>query len=220
MTKMELTQLDPQRLIAYYEIMKLILNVKGSIVELGVGGAGFFSGIIRLSNMLEPYNATRRFVGFDTFSGFPSTSEHDDNPVKKPERGECSFPPTVDDILELTGAKNLWNFVHDSPRVELVTGDILDTVPNYIEGSEELGIPPHRHLLVALLHLDCDLYEPTLCGLKHFLPRMPKGAIVIFDQVNFGRWPGETKALLETFDINQLELRQFPWQGLLSYAVI
>ena len=50
---------------------------------------------------------------------------------------------------------------------------------------------------MSLLYLDFDLYEPTKCA----FPRMPKGAVVAFDELNHAAWPGETMALLDTLGI-------------------
>src|SRR5438046_156275 len=58
-------------LIAYYDIFKQVLNVKGSILYFGVYcGAGFMTHA-HLSAALEPFNHTRRIIGFDTFEGYP-----------------------------------------------------------------------------------------------------------------------------------------------------
>src|SRR6267143_2639569 len=70
-----------KRFLALYEIFKLALPVKGSIVECGVfRGFGLMSWA-KLSAMLEPENLTRRIYGFDTFSGFPNVHEKDKNSV-------------------------------------------------------------------------------------------------------------------------------------------
>jgi hypothetical protein len=71
--------------------------------------------------------------------------------------------------------------------------------------------------LVALLYLDFDLYEPTRKALEVFLPRMPKGAIVCFDELNCSAFPGETGALLEMLPIRETELRRFPFDPWISY---
>ena len=61
-----------KRFLALYEIFKLAMPVKGSIIECGVfRGFGLMSWA-KLSTMLEPENLTRRIYGFDTFDGFPS----------------------------------------------------------------------------------------------------------------------------------------------------
>ena len=77
-----------KRFLALYEIFKLAMPVKGSVVECGVfRGFGLMSWA-KLSAMLEPENLTRRIYGFDSFRGFPSASEADDNPVSRPEAGQ------------------------------------------------------------------------------------------------------------------------------------
>src|SRR5688572_21458123 len=77
-----------KRFLALYEIFKLVLPVKGSIVECGVfRGFGFMSWA-KLSAMLEPENLTRRIYGFDTFEGFPSAHQQDQSAFKHTTRGE------------------------------------------------------------------------------------------------------------------------------------
>ena len=39
-------------------------------------------------------------------------------------------------------------------------------------------------------------------ALEHLLPLVPKGGIVVFDELNVERWAGETKALKEYLKIN------------------
>ena len=76
------------------------------------------------------------------------------------------------------------------------------------------------HTVVSLLFLDFDLYEPSKVALKYFVPRMPKGAIIAFDEINAQTFPGETQALLETVGINNLRIERFPFNTYLSYAQI
>ncbi len=61
-----------------------------------------------------------------------------------------------------------------SRRVQLVKGDAVKTIPKFVNDNP--------HVLVSLLFMDFDLYEPTRVALEHFLPRMPRGAIVAFDE--------------------------------------
>jgi hypothetical protein len=66
-----------KRFIAMYELFKLILPVKGSIVECGVFRGFSVMAWAKLSTILEPENLTRRIYGFDSFGGFPSVSAED-----------------------------------------------------------------------------------------------------------------------------------------------
>jgi hypothetical protein len=81
------------------------------------------------------------------------------------------------------------------PSVELIKGDILVTAEKFIKENP--------HLLISMLYIDVDLYAPTKKALEVFLPRMPKGSLIAFDELNHPKWPGETLAFLEKFDIKK-----------------
>src|SRR5437762_6757759 len=66
-----------KRFLAMYEIFKLVLPVKGSVIECGVYHGFGVMAWAKLSAILEPENLTRRIYGFDTFEGFPAVSEED-----------------------------------------------------------------------------------------------------------------------------------------------
>src|SRR5918994_354453 len=75
------------RFISLYELFKLALPVKGSVIEAGVfRGFGLMTWA-HLSAVLEPANLTRRIYGFDTFAGFPAVGDNDANARKTPSIG-------------------------------------------------------------------------------------------------------------------------------------
>ena len=200
-----------KRFLALYEIFKLVLPVKGSIVECGVfRGFGLMSWA-KLSAMLEPENLTRRIYGFDTFAGFPSVGDKDANPVAAPEKGTL-YADSYEELLALTAEYDRDRFLGHIDKVHLIKGDVTETIPAFIQ--------EHPHLLVSLLFLDMDLYEPTRAALEHFLPRMPRGAVVAFDELDNPMWPGETLALLETVGAGRLTLRRLEWDPYIAFAVL
>ena len=71
-----------------------------------------------------------------------------------------------------------------------------------------------------MLFLDFDLYEPTHVALTHFLPRMPKGAVVAFDELDNPLWPGETLAMLEHHAKRPMRLERFAFDPYIGYAVL
>jgi hypothetical protein len=73
---------------------------------------------------------------------------------------------------------------------------------------------------VSLLFIDCDLYEPTKIALEHFVPRMPRGAVLVFDELDNPIWPGESTALLDTIGIRALKLQRFDWDPYIGYAIL
>jgi len=200
-----------KRFLAFYEIFKHILPVKGSIVECGVyRGFGLMSWA-KLSTILEPENLTRRVYGFDTFDGFPSIHSNDQGDFQPIASGDLCAD-SYDELLELVRLYDSDRFLGHIPKVEIIRGDITRTVPEFIQA--------HPHLCVSLLFLDCDLYEPTKTAVEHFVPRMPKGAIIAFDELDNPIWPGETMALLETLGIRRLELRRFEWDPYIGFAAL
>ena len=52
---------------------------------------------------------------------------------------------------------------------------------------------------ISFLHLDVDLYEPTLSSLKFFYPRLKKGGIIVCDDYNISAFPGAKIAWDEFF---------------------
>jgi len=200
-----------KRFLALYELFKLVLPVKGSIVECGVfRGFGLMSWA-KLSTMLEPENLTRRIYGFDTFAGFPSHSDKDANAVAMPEQGAL-YADSYEELTVLLEEYDRDRFLGHIDKVHLVKGDVVQTIPQFIAD--------HHHLMVSLLFLDLDLYEPTKAAIEHFVPRMPKGAVVAFDELDNPMWPGETLALLESLDVRRLQIRRLEWDPYIGYAVL
>jgi hypothetical protein len=200
-----------KRFLAMYEIFKLALPVKGSVVECGVfKGFGVMSWA-KLSAMLEPENLTRRIYAFDTFAGFPNVHEKDQTDVADVTAGGL-FADSHDELQALITEYDRDRFLGHVDKVHLIKGDVVETIPPFME--------QHPHLVVSLLFLDMDLYEPTKAALKHFVPRMPKGALLVFDELDNPMWPGETLATLEELGLGRLALRRFEWDPYISYAVL
>ena len=200
-----------KRFLAMYELFKLVMPVKGSIVECGVfRGFGVMTWA-KLSAMLEPENLTRRIYGFDTFDGFPTIGNKDKSDFANPEIGDLRSS-SFDELQQLLIEYDRDRFLGHINKVELVKGDIVKSAPAFVES--------HPHLVVSLLFIDCDLYDPTKAALETFLPRMPKGAVVAFDELDNPIWPGETLAALDSKALSGLRLRRFEWDPYISYAII
>jgi hypothetical protein len=194
-----------------YEIFKLALPVKGSVVECGVYRGFGLMAWAKLSAMLEPENLTRRIYGFDTFRGFPAVGQKDTSGLTDTRAGDLCAE-SYQELEALIEVYDQDRFLGHIPKVELVRGDIAQTAPAFVE--------KHPHLMVSLLFIDCDLFEPTQAALKSFLPRMPKGAILAFDELDNPLWPGETTAVLEAVGLQSLRLRRLEWDPYMSYAVV
>jgi len=201
------------RFLALYEVFKRALPVKGSVVECGVNRGFGLMAWAKLSAVLEPVNLTRRIYGFDSFAGFPSVTEKD----KTGPAWETAAPGALraDSYAELKTLIELNDkdrFLGHIPKIELIKGDATKTIPAFVAD--------HPHLVVSLLFLDFDLYEPTKVALENFVPRMPKGAIIAFDELDNPLWPGETNALIDTIGMGKLHLERLEFDPYIAFARI
>lgn len=200
------------RFLALYEIFKKVLNVKGSIVECGVfRGFGTMSWT-KFSAIMEPVNLTRRIYGFDSFSGFPQVSEKDLSSASNHVKAGDLYANSQEELNELIKIHDSTRFIGHIPKAKLIRGDAAETIPQFVKDNP--------HLLVSLLFLDFDLYEPTKVALENFVPRMPKGAIIAFDELDNPLWPGETQAMLEFFKDRNLRLQRLDFDPYISFAEI
>lgn len=201
------------RFLAQTELFQMQIGVKGSIVEGGVHHGGGVMCWAQLSATLEPYNYHRRVIGFDTFEGFPHVSSQDDSGRPEVAAGLFAVDYDVfDEISEQVREFDSNRFLGDISKVELIRGDATVEMPAYVERNP--------HLIVSMLYLDFDLYEPTVSAIGTFLPRMPKGGVIVFDEANNPHWPGETRALLDSLEIGDRELRCFVYEPNISYVIL
>ncbi len=198
------------RFLCQIEIFKRQLEIKGSIVECGVHHGGGLMAWAKLSSTFEPYNYHRKIIGFDTFEGFPSVDELDGNGDSVHIGAFSENYDTYNELLECVTAYNSNRFINEIDKIELIKGDASKTIPKYVKDNQ--------HLLVSLLYLDFDIYRPTVVALEEILPRMPKGAIVAFDEVNNSDWPGETMAMMETMGLKLGRLENFSFEPNISFV--
>ena len=201
---------DMLAFITRYELFKLIADRPGVILELGVQhGQGLMSFAHIVSN-LEPNHIARRIYGFDTFEGFLAVDE-----VDRAKAGRNARPGRLKgDLARLQQAiadHDQDRFLGQVPRVELVVGDVEETIPAFIEVNPQL--------LIALVYVDLCLYRPTAAALRALWPLMPKGSVLAFDQLAFPEFPGETRAALEVIGAEALELRRFNFESQVSYLI-
>src|SRR5207244_10642511 len=111
-----------KRFLSMYELFKLALPVKGSVVECGVfRGFGLMSWA-KLSTILEPENLTRRIYGFDSFAGFPEVSEKDKNKLASPKSQELKSD-SYRELQKLIKEYDKDRFLGNITKVQLIPGD-------------------------------------------------------------------------------------------------
>ncbi len=200
------------RFLALYELFKRVLPVKGSVVECGVNHGFGLMTWAKLSAILEPVNLTRRIYGFDTFEGFPGVGAEDRSAASGHVRAGDLAADVHDELEQLVEVYDSTRFLGHVAKVKMVRGDATATIPAFVEANP--------HLVVSLLYLDFDLYAPTKVALEHFLPRMPAGSVLAFDELDNPLWPGETLAMLETHANRRLKLERLEFDPYIAFAVL
>lgn len=191
--------------LSHIEIFKHVIDIPGSIVECGVFKGMSFLTFIKLVEIFCPGDTLKRVIGFDTFQGFVNLSINDGPPNL--QRGKVvggwsagDFLPALEKAIEITQRDSM---IPRFRRVELVKGDVRKTIPEYVKKNPGLR--------VALLHLDMDVYEPTLVALKHLYPLVVAGGVVLLDEYAMDGFPGESAAFDEYFEGRRPVLRKFPY---------
>ena len=197
------------RIIYYYELYQKIIDVPGVICEFGVQWGATLALLQNLRGMYEPYNISRKIYGFDTFEGFPVINEKD-GPFTKV--GDYKSLPNFEMILEeiLTIHESFCPISHIK-KFELIKGDASITINDWLKN--------HPEAIISMVIFDMDVYIPTKNVLEKIIPRLTKGSLLVFDELNCQKFPGETLALQEVLGLNNLTLRRHPHQSYCAWAV-
>ena len=200
------------RIIFMHEMYQRILNVNGVVMEFGVRWGQNLALFENFRGIYEPYNHTRKIIGFDTFSGFPSV-DHKDGKSENAEIGSYSVTEGYENYLE----KILEYHEKESPishlkKYDIVKGDASVTLENYLN--------KHPETIIALAYFDFDIYEPTKKCLDLIKGRVCKGSVIGFDELNFAEFPGETIAFNEVLGIKNYKIIRSPITPLPSYIIV
>lgn len=142
-------------------------NVPGDFAELGVYKGNSAKVLAEIAR-----RGGRRIFLFDTFEGFDPADVQ-------------SFAPEIRSAFNDTSLEMVKAFVGE---------DAATYVPGKFPESLSTAELPEQF---ALVHLDCDLYEPMKAGLQYFYPRTAPGAMFILHDYGSGHWPGIARAVDE-----------------------
>lgn len=163
-----------------YHICKTALELRmpGAFVECGVF-AGAQSAAMARAIMDIDGSTPRQVHLFDSFAGIPAAGEHDHDLIAADFTAGTA-------LCSLAQVKWYMEREWHIPESLLVyhPGWFADTLPT-------LGPDPEQ---IAVLRIDCDLYESTRLVMEHLYPRVVPGGFVIVDDYNLD---GCRKALHE-----------------------
>jgi hypothetical protein len=200
------------RILFMNHLYEQIVDVMGVVMEFGTRWGPNLGQFAALRGIYEPFNRHRKIIGFDTFAGFPKIDSKDGDSDMM-NVGHLTVPEGYQEYLE----KVLEFHERDNPlshirKFELCAGDATKTLPKYLSDNPET--------IIALAYFDFDVYEPTRICLEAIKPRLVKGSILGFDELNDPDSPGETLALMEVFGLNNIKLKRYPYASRTSYFVV
>ena len=149
-----------------------IKQIIGGIVQEGIQGDIVFVGVYRgggalyVKSLFEELGHKSKSWLFDSFNGFakPETINKKNNAINLfTNKGKFREQPSIVEV------SNLFNQFNLAENMEIVDGFVKDTLEN------------HKIEKIAFLHIDVDLYDPTLLSLQKLYPALSEGGWVIID---------------------------------------
>lgn len=163
----EINGMNTERRWMIYQLMRLVTNVPGDTAECGVyTGTGSYM-ICKINQENKSFQRTH-FI-FDSFEGLSKPLESDGKYWKEGDLS-CSLETVRENLSEFRDIS-----IHKG------------WIPQRFQDIEH-----HRFCFV---HIDVDLYRPTLDSLEFFYPRMNNGGILVCDDYGFTTCPGAIKAV-------------------------
>lgn len=165
------TLLSYGRLYMLWQAVRNAVSVPGSVAEIGSyrGGSAHFiaKSFIKLTGHEVPMHI------FDTFEGHPTGAI------------------TPNDLFQSAGQFSGTDY--DKVRVLLAPFTQL----TIHKGDVSASLPQLADSRYRLVHIDTDLYQPTVVCLNYFGGRMSAGGIIIVDDYGAPKCPGIAQAVTE-----------------------
>ena len=179
--------------LRYYSLQELVnyvlqKNINGDFVECGVW-KGHSAWII--SSILYKNNFTGEFHIFDSFEGGLSGKADKDKNLR--------YELTEDNIKE---EKNMFSSTENQVKLCLKSFQFVNLYKGWIpDRFNEV-----EDKIFSFVHIDVDLYEPTLDSLNNFYPKLAQDGVIVCDDYGNTQFPGAKKAVDEFLEINTYKI--------------
>lgn len=163
------------------DIYKRILDIPGALVEFGVWNGQTMVLLENLRAIHEPFNKSRKIIGFDSFEGYPDGGY----------QGSMS-PTALEQLLEVHEGCNA--FGHLRGNHEVVVCDAKQAAARFADDP----------MPIALAIFDIGTYEATAGGLNAVIGNVVPGSVLLFDELYAD---GEGRAWKQMVDRNGFEYK-------------
>lgn len=171
-----------QKIFARHRIFLETAELPGHIIDAGVFKG---SSALLFAHMLRTYcpYARKKVIGFDTFdAGFEGIEAFEQTRAVEFMR---KYEPGMEGVLRaIVEAQGLDEYC------EFVRGDVAETLPAYIAN--------HHGMRISMLHLDLDIFRPTIEVLRACYDIIVPNGIILLDQYGVDGW-GEADAVDQFF---------------------
>ena len=194
------------------ELYQQVVDLPGIIVEFGVWWGANLALFESFRSVYEPYNWTRKVVGFDTLKGYPSIAPEDGASAHAKVGGYTVTEGYEEYLGRMLDAHEADNVMSHIKKYDLVKGDVMDTIDRYFEENPET--------IIALAYFDLALYEPTKKCLEAIRPHLMRGSVIALDELNSRDFPGETIAVKEVLGLDKCRIARSQFLPDRSYLII
>lgn len=164
------------RHFSLHKLFSLTKNLHGAVAECGCAGGLSSLELCLARRSWDPTWLGAGFHVFDSFEGLSEPSEKDRRPGSE--------------MVELNMKKGMFAAPIELLKKALIEFPQVHIFPGWIP-SKFLEV---KDLSFKFVHIDVDLYQPTLDSLEFFYPRLVKGGIIVTDDYD---WPGAKSAFVE-----------------------
>lgn len=171
----------------YYSLAQIASIASKRFTTFDIAECGVWKGhsAYMISKIFSENQFTGSFHIFDSFEGGLSDKvEKDENLLRTMSDSEVKHEKEIFSSQEIQVA----NVLSDFNFVKLYPGWIPARFPE-VSGQH-----------FSFVHIDVDLYEPTLDSLEFFWPRLVNGGFIVVDDYGSSQFPGATKATNEFLD--------------------
>lgn len=166
------------RFLAISDLLRETLPVPGHIAEFGSWRGANLMLMAKLLRILDPHGS-KQTICFDSFAGLETFAPQDGQAARA---SSGQYRGAYDELRQLISLYEL------DDDIVIHAGDVVATLPAALKDES---------LSFSFIYCDLDLYAPTKLVLDSIHPRLSKGGLIILDEWNHEKWPGESIAVRE-----------------------
>jgi hypothetical protein len=119
-----------------YELYSEIVDIHGDVMEFGTRYGENITLFSNFRGFMEPYNHSRKIIGFDTFEGFPESAISKQDTSAEPD--EFIIPQDYEEYLDkLMEYHETESPISHKKKYDLIKGDVTETLRTYLDDNPQ-----------------------------------------------------------------------------------